>query len=213
LPWVYSIGNYATLKPDMIVHKLQELVKKALKQDAKVSFEHPENPEHGDYSTNVALLLGQQTKENPRDIAEKLKESIKKSKSVSKIEVAGPGFVNFFLSQEYLLKELQEIVKQKEKYGKGKNQRKKIMVEFTDPNPFKEFHIGHLYSNIVGESLSRLLEATGARVKRANYQGDVGLHVARAIWGMTQIPHRPKERDPLSAKTKWLGMCYASRIR
>ena len=85
-------------------------------------------------------------------------------------------------------------------------------MEFTDPNPFKEFHIGHLYSNIVGESLSRLFEATGATVKRANYQGDVGLHVAKAMWGMTKaLGHNmPKDKDSLQEKVKWMGMCYAA---
>ena len=62
------------------------------------------------------------------------------------------------------------------------------MVEYTDPNPFKEFHIGHLMSNAIGESIARVLETAGAQVIRANYQGDVGLHVAKAIWGKQQKP-------------------------
>ena len=62
------------------------------------------------------------------------------------------------------------------------------MVEYTDPNPFKEFHIGHLMSNAIGESISRLVEFSGAETKRANYQGDVGLHVAKAIWGYKKKP-------------------------
>ena len=76
----------------------------------------------------------------------------------------------------------------------------KIIVEFTDPNPFKEFHIGHLYSNVVGESLSRLLESQGAHVWRVTYQGDVGLHVAKAIYGLFNIVISNEVRDLLKEK-------------
>ena len=120
--------------------------------------------------------------------------------------------MNFFLSKECLLQELERVVKEKEKYGASDLLAgKRVMIEFTDPNPFKEFHIGHLYSNAVGESIARLLGANGAQLKRANYQGDVGLHVAKAIWGMKQLSHKmPKESDSLSVKARWLGMCYAA---
>jgi arginyl-tRNA synthetase len=62
------------------------------------------------------------------------------------------------------------------------------MVEYTDPNPFKEFHIGHLMSNSIGEAVARIIEANGAQIKRANWQGDVGMHIANAIWGKMQKP-------------------------
>jgi len=73
----------------------------------------------------------------------------------------------------------------------------KVMVEYTDPNPFKEFHIGHLMSNAIGESVSRLFEWNGAEVKRVCYQGDVGIHVAKAVWGLLR-----NERDPYVAGSK-----------
>ncbi|MEZ4195010.1 MAG: arginine--tRNA ligase [Candidatus Paceibacterota bacterium] len=62
-----------------------------------------------------------------------------------------------------------------------------MLVEYTDPNPFKEFHIGHLFTNAVGESIARLFMMQGADTKRINYQGDVGLHVAHAVWGMQKL--------------------------
>ena len=88
---------------------------------------------------------------------------------------------------------------------------KKIMVEFTDPNPFKEFHIGHLYTNIVGEAISRLLSANSAVVKRANYQGDVGMHVAKAIYGLQNLKIKVEdlEEKSLKEKIKTLGEAYA----
>jgi arginyl-tRNA synthetase len=102
------------------------------------------------------------------------------SSGVERAEVAGAGFINFFLSREALVPKEQAIP---QVYA-----GKRVMVEYTDPNPFKEFHIGHLMSNAIGESIARLLEASGAEVTRANYQGDVGPHVAKAIWGKVQKP-------------------------
>ncbi len=84
------------------------------------------------------------------------------------------------------------------------------MVEYTDPNPFKVFHIGHLMTNVIGESLARLAEFSGAEVKRANYQGDVGLHVAKALWGMMQTrDEMPNEGASLTERTDYLGRSYA----
>ena len=117
---------------------------------------------------------------NPREIAEVIKKKIK-SDLFSKIEIAGPGFINFFISDKVFIDNLKKI---DGNYGKGKElKNKKVIIDYTDPNPFKEFHIGHLMSNAIGESLSRIFEFQGAKIKRVCYQGDVGMHVAKAIWG------------------------------
>lgn len=132
---------------------------------------------NGDYTSNLALVL----KRDARELAQELEKT--KPEEVEKIEVAGPGFINFYLSPDYLRNNLQEILDQEDKFGWNENlEGKKVIVEYTDPNPFKEFHIGHLMNNAIGESISRLIEASGAEVKRACYQGDVGLHVAKAVW-------------------------------
>ncbi|MCH8986766.1 arginine--tRNA ligase, partial [Patescibacteria group bacterium] len=111
---------------------------------------------------------------------------------------------------DYRVKELSRVTKEKEKYGlSNKDKGKKVMIEFCDPNPFKEFHIGHLYSNIVGESLAKLFESQGATVKRANYQGDVGMHVAKAIWGLQNIDFKKLEKESLAKRIKVLGEAYA----
>ena len=117
------------LEPDMIVEELKKLVLSAVQslqaegilnetKNLLVSFEHPENTEHGDYSTNIALILGQKLKQNPKEIAEDIATKLqsKKPKFLDLVKVEGSGFINFFLSQEYLLKELLEIVSKKEKY-------------------------------------------------------------------------------------------------
>lgn len=152
-----------------------------------IHLEHPEVAEQGDYSTNVALRFAKETGKKPREFAEEIAEQLRKGggSTIEKIEVAGPGFINFRLSREFFSDAIGEILEEGDDYGKNKARAgKKIIIEYTNPNLFKEFHIGHLMSNTIGESLSRLLEFSGAKVKRANNQGDIGLHVAKALWGL-----------------------------
>lgn len=167
----------------------------------------------GDYATNVALVLAKRVGKNPREVGEMVAAKLREKNiaDVEKIEVAGPGFVNFYLTKEFFLKEVQYILT--EGHGCGKNgsllEGKRVLIEYTDPNPFKVFHIGHLMPNVIGESLSRLFEFGCAQVKRANYQGDVGLHVAKSLWGMLKtIEKLPHDDVTLEIKTKYLGEAY-----
>jgi arginyl-tRNA synthetase len=150
--------------------------------------ERPGDFAHGDYATNAALAAAKILKKNPREVAEQLKEKLVSISNIEKTEVAGAGFINFFLTRDAVVKEVEAAATQKEWGSNELYKDKQVMVEYTDPNPFKEFHIGHLMSNAIGESVARVLEAAGAQVTRANYQGDVGLHVAKAIWGKQQKP-------------------------
>ncbi len=158
-----------------------------------IRLEHPADLQNGDYSSGIALQYAKQAGIAPRALAEKIANLLRSSTSlgptsIQRIEVAGAGFINFYLTSATLAEAI-EKARNEDSWGGGKeNQGKKIMVEYTDPNPFKEFHIGHLMSNAIGESISRLLQFSGAEVKRANWQGDVGPHVAKAIWGKTQKP-------------------------
>jgi len=150
--------------------------------------EHPSNLENGDYSTPLALQYANRAGANPRDFAKRIVEELGDIPGIAKIEVAGAGFINFYLAPSALAEGVEEARAQ-DMWGSGSlNAGKKIMVEYTDPNPFKEFHIGHLMSNAIGESIARLLQFSGAEVRRANYQGDVGPHVAKAIWGKMKNP-------------------------
>lgn len=175
----------------------------------------------GHYSTNVAMRLAKAHDVSPMALAGELAEKAKAAAPTGffeRVEAAAPGFVNFWLSQETLQDELREVSAD-ERYGmNGDMKGRMIMVEFTDPNPFKLFHIGHLMSNTIGESFARLYEASGAKVVRANYQGDVGLHVAKALWGMEQMTQNggaalPDESAVLAAKMEFLGKAYASGAR
>src|SRR3989344_5025237 len=124
--------------------KIKKLIKKSLNDlgvdVTEVSLEHPDDISHGDYSTNVAMVYSKEVKMKPRELAE----------DVERIEVAGPGFINFFLSREFFTKSVVEIFASGENFGKNTSLAgKKVMVEYTDPNPFKPFHIGHLMANAI----------------------------------------------------------------
>lgn len=169
---------------------------------ADVELTRPEE-QFGDYATNIALQLAKPIGRNPREIGEALAEKLRfqLAGQVSDVSVAGPGFLNLALSQKALLRGA------KDKPGvplKGKE----ILVEFGDPNPFKEMHIGHLYSYVVGDAIASLLGAAGASVRRLSYHGDVGLHVAKAIWGMQQADFDSSSMSD-SITTQNIGAYYA----
>jgi arginyl-tRNA synthetase len=175
--------------------------------EADFSIEHPADLTHGDYACNVAMVLAKQVGQAPRAVAEQLLQSLSgKIEYVERLEIAGPGFINFYLSRDFFAAEINRAMKQSDAWGNNSTwSGKKVFIEYTDPNPFKEFHIGHLFTNTVGESISRLFEVNGAEVKRINYQGDVGLHVACALWGMQQLGIDPE--SDFSARE--LGKAYA----
>lgn len=170
--------------------------------------EHPAELAHGDYACNVALVAAKPLGQAPRAIAEQLAAALAEHiEYVERIEVAGPGFLNFYLTRDFFTAELQRVLEDSDNWGKNDSwSGKKVLVEYTDPNPFKEFHIGHLFTNAVGESIARLFMMNGAAVKRVCYQGDVGLHVAHAIWGMQQQGITPD----MELTAKDLGRAYTA---
>ncbi len=197
---------------------IKKVVLELSNQEIEPKIEHPQES-FGDYSSNIALIAARVLKTNPFKLAQKIKDTMPKMDFIEKIEVVKPGFINFFLSKDYLNTLIIYIIKVHKIYGRSDRLKdKKIMVEFTDPNPFKEFHIGHLYSNIVGESISCLLESQGAVVKRANYQGDVGMHVAKALYGLLrnskfEIRNSKLDNLKLAERIKVLGEAYALGTR
>ena len=162
-----------------------KVIKSLVKEPVDFSVEIPGEKSHGDYSTNIALVLAKKLGKTPKDVAEEIKLKINNN-LFSKIKVAGPGFINFFINDKYFIDNLRSVDKN---YGKGDElKNKKLIIDYTDPNILKEFHIGHLMSNTVGEALSRIFEFQGAKVKRVCYQSDVGMGVAKAVWGKLKMP-------------------------
>lgn len=163
--------------------KLEKIIKEALVSvgitDANFSLEHPGDKKMGDYSTNVAIKNGNKKGEIFKLIQDNL------PKGVERVELVGPGFINFYLSKEFFKESLKEIIEKSDSFGKGEHAKGfKVMVEHTQPNPFKQLHIGHMMNNAIGESLARIIKWNGAEVKTASYHGDVGLHAAKAVWAM-----------------------------
>lgn len=189
---------------------MQETLTKHLKEaldelglgSVPFTLEHPGNLAHGDYATNAALAAAREMRESesPRAIAARLAALLEARgiKELEKIEVAGPGFINFHLSREFLAGALEEAAKRGEAWGRGKALAgKKVLIEYTSPNLFKPLHIGNLVGNILGESISRLLEGAGARVVRLNYPSDIGLTVAKGVWGLWKNKLNPDDINDL----------------
>lgn len=159
---------------------LENLINEALKslglEANDFVVEHPTDLKMGDYSTNVGIKTGK-----AKEIFTHLEAQ--PPSGVERVELAGPGFINFYLSKEFFKNSLKEIVEKGEDFGKNENLKGQMYwIEHTQPNPFKEFHIGHLMNNAIGETISRIIKFSGADVKTASYHGDVGMHVAKALW-------------------------------
>ncbi|MBI5126371.1 MAG: arginine--tRNA ligase [Candidatus Taylorbacteria bacterium] len=199
---------------------IQEHIEKALTKlgatDVSFVVEHPADLAHGDFATNVALSAAKKLGKKPREVADLIVAELTVSlpvgvsEKVIAIEIAGPGFINFRCSVSVFVTDLTRIISENKMYGSVVERKgQKVMVEFTDPNPFKIFHIGHLMSNTIGEAIARIMESSGAEVVRACYQGDVGLHVARTMWGILQNKDKfPKESVSLVDRIKFLGDMY-----
>lgn len=186
------------------------------KFDLEVQPELKLDTERADYATNLALSLAKPVGRVPREVAEELGQALSAAAPAEwelKATVAGPGFLNLSLGQRYWESEWQGI----ERLIRGKERLeqytgKTVVVEFSDPNPFKVLHVGHLYTSIVGESISRLIEQAGGRVIRANFGGDVGLHVAKTMRVMLE---RVEEMDALvpEKRAEFMAECYVEGTR
>lgn len=201
----------------------------------RLEFEHPADLGHGDYATNVAMVLfkkfeirnspssraqakGKFEIRTPLELAEIIANKWREMglpKYVEKVEVALPGFLNVWLHFNYLVSQTGEVLRDKNNFGGGQTRaNQKIMVEFAHPNTHKELHVGHMRTLITGEALARIFTATGAKVFRANYQGDIGPHVAKSIWGTQRILGERKmtweeaEKMNLTEKAHLLGEGY-----
>ncbi len=146
--------------------------------------EHPKDMSHGDYATSAALAVAKHVGKSPIEVATALVEELEKNKEafIERIEIAGPGFINFTLARAHFVSAISEAANVS-MYGHtnvyaGKN----ILVEHSSPNLFKPFHIGHLMNNTIGESITRLARMSGAQVSTVSFPSDISLGVAKAIF-------------------------------
>lgn len=179
---------------------------------SKVTFavEHTTDLTHGDYAVNAAMVAAKQLGKKPHDLACKLAETLIEALGgdVTSVEVAGPGFINITLSQSSLLAQLEEALAAGDEWGRGGARHgERTIIEYGNPNPFKEMHVGHLMGAVIGESLSRLIENAGATIARDTFGGDVGPHVAKALWGLQHTG----STEPTSAAEIGKAYTYGSR--
>lgn len=147
--------------------------------EVPVQLERPRNPEHGDWATNVALVLAGRLKQSPRQIAETIAERLDVAASgVTSVEVAGPGFINFRLAGAVLEGQLAEIVSADRAYGRSEvGGGRRVIVEFVSANPTGPLHVAHGRGAVLGDAIASLLDWTGYDVHREFYVNDAGVQI------------------------------------
>lgn len=195
---------YTRLMEEKIRKAVGEFLASGGAYDVAYVVERPSEVIHGDYTTNAALVATKALGKKPHELADELAGFLIDSLGAgvtSHIAVAGPGFVNITLAREVVSFAVAEADAKGSEWGKGSaNEGQRVMVEYTDPNPFKEMHIGHLMSNTIGEAVSRLIGNEGATVIRACYSGDIGPHVAKALWALRKDDNtEPETAQELSS--------------
>ena len=186
--------------------EIKKELKKILKKEVKL--EIPPDNRLGDYAF-PCFELAKELKKDPNKISKELSEKIINKNF--RVENKGP-YLNFFIDKNRLAKEvLSKILKEKEKYGSQAKRKEKVMIEFSQANTHKAFHIGHIRGTSLGESLARILEFTGHKVIRVNYQGDTGMHVAKWLWCYNRF-HK-NEKFPRNNVEKWIASIYVEAVK
>ena len=188
---------------------LAELNVKLTEAEIIKYIEIPPNMEMGDYAF-PCFFLASKMQEAPHEIALEIREKIFEIPGeFEDIESNGP-YINFFLNRENQISEIiSEILSKKEKYGRGLQEKTKAMIEFSQPNTHKAFHVGHIRGTSLGESIARILEFSGQKIIRANYSGDTGAHVAKWLWCYTKFHSKEKLRNDES----WIAKIYVEAAK
>jgi arginyl-tRNA synthetase len=153
---------------------------------AAITVDHTKSKEHGDYACNIALVLAKHARVKPRELAEKILKALPASDKVIKVEIAGPGFINFFLRPDANHGVIRDILDQRESFGRGRlGAGRKVQVEFVSANPTGPLHVGHGRGAAYGATLANLLDAAGFQVHREYYINDAGRQMdilATSVW-------------------------------
>lgn len=145
-----------------------------LEVEIPITIEIPKDKNNGDYSSNIAMQLTKILKTNPREIASKIIDNIN-NENIIKVEIAGPGFLNFFVKKDYLLQNINKVIEEKDSYGKcNYGNSKKVNIEYVSANPTGFLHIGHARGASYGDSLARIMNFAGFNVTREYYINDAG---------------------------------------
>ncbi len=171
--------------------------------------EIPQESSRGDYAF-PCFVLAKTWKKNPVEIAKELNTKLKNFKGFEKIEAVGP-YLNFFIDKKKLALEiLKKVEKEKENYGKNNSGKNKIfMIEFSQPNTHKAFHVGHIRGTSLGESLARIKEFSGYKVIRTNYSGDTGMHIAKWLWCYNKF----HKGEKIVNEESWFAKIYVEAVQ
>lgn len=165
-----------------LVEEIEASIKKAkLANDIpEIKIEIPKDVKNGDYSTNIAMVLTKIAKRNPREIAQAIVDHLDASKAhVKKVDIAGPGFINFYLDNQYLTDIIPEAIQKGDQFGKAEESKNKnILLEYVSANPTGDLHIGHARNAAVGDTLANILIAAGYHVTREYYINDAGNQIS-----------------------------------
>jgi len=157
-----------------IKNEIKNIISGIAGEEVVFSVEEPEAESHGDYATNIALVLAKKQKKNPMEIAEEIKAKIQNPVFL-KIDVAAPGFVNFFISPDFLREKLKSVLKEGKNFGKQDiGNSKTIVIDYSSPNVAKPMHVGHLRSTFIGQAIYNLYKFLGYKVIGDNHLGDWG---------------------------------------
>ena len=165
-----------------LIQEIEASIKKAnLAEDIpEIKVEIPKDTKNGDYSTNIAMVLTKIAKRNPRDIAQAIVDNLDTSKAnVKQVDIAGPGFINFYLDNQYLTDIIPEAIQKGDQFGKAEaSKNKNILLEYVSANPTGDLHIGHARNAAVGDTLANILIAAGYHVTREYYINDAGNQIS-----------------------------------
>lgn len=179
-------------------------VKDLYGQEVTAVLTRPE-PQFGDFATNVAMQLAKPLGRSPREIAEEICGQLK-HESITKTEVAGPGFINITMSDVALIDMMQSLEPDQARQGQT------VVIETNNPNPFKAMHIGHAFNAVLGDTIANLVEAGGANTYRVSYHGDVGLHVGKSMYSLLKYIEGDPEKlyqIPENERNGFMSRMYA----
>ena len=179
--------NIVQKQKETLIEEIKQAILKAelVTEVHEIKIENPKDTKNGDYATNIAMVLTKLAKRNPREIAQAIVDNLDVQKAdVSKIDIAGPGFINFYMDNAYLTGIITEALTKKEDFGKGEPKDERILVEYVSANPTGSLHIGHARNAAVGDTLSNVLSAAGYDVLREYYINDAGKQIENLAYSI-----------------------------
>jgi arginyl-tRNA synthetase len=178
---------------DTIHKKLVDFLQlNGINQD--VVIEPPKDTTHGDLTTNIALKASKQLNKTPNEVAKKIIEALSNINGVEKIEIAGPGFLNFFLNKN-ISKSIVNTILENPNYGESKLLNEKWLIEHTSANPNKAMHLGHLRTNLTGSTIANLAKAVGVNVTMDYIDNNRGIAIAKLMWGYLKFANKDENKQ------------------